>query len=273
MNSLRVLEIIGGLICAVFALMGLNGLLRMNLNSSVIQTMHIVATNLFLVCFGGAASVLCFTTSAAVAASFGFLVTWSGRAVYFLLMGAYLYPVVCPRQHYAGDCFQEKDLLVVMGVIATVASVLLGTVIAVFRCLYISETCSTDVVGQQKTMNLLDAAAVVASAGVLLLATVGFQGLSLNGSVRDACQGLSLSLILFIFGGASLLASFRRSPFIASFFGFLDRGCQRGVFYLLMGCYTFAMFYNKRRETWQMICLICSCVSLAVGLLLIIGGR
>jgi len=170
------------------------------------------------------------------------------------------------------DCLGGRTLLGQCGIIASVTSVVLGIIILILRFTRISETCSGNVIGQAKNMQGLDFACVAASLGMILLSVMWLLEVKLDGRLRDICESLSVLLIVMIFGVTSLIASCRASAFIAAFFGFLEVTWQRGLFYILMGFYTFAVSYENRSDLWVMICFMCSSISIVAGIVTVVLG-
>eukprot|EP00415_Alexandrium_ostenfeldii_P001045 UN1045 len=268
----RVLELIGCAVGATFTVLGVVAMLELNLNRTVVALMNGIATNAFLILFGAAAAIICLTGEQSVTSRFGFLATWSGRGVYFLLMGFYVFPATCPWGLDILHCLKQGELLGQCGVVAAITSIVLGIVILILRCVRIREDCSGNVLGQARAMQGLDYACAAASVGMLLLGVMWLLQVDLNKRVRDTCESLAVVLIVLIFGATSLLASCRASAFIAMFFGFLEVLWQRGLFYVLMGFYTFAISYESNNNLWTLICFICSGISIIAGVITIVLG-
>mmetsp|Transcript_71031 Transcript_71031/g.201297 ORF Transcript_71031/g.201297 Transcript_71031/m.201297 type:complete len:276 (+) Transcript_71031:107-934(+) len=268
LDQLRFLEWVGAVVSLTFALLGVNALLTMNENPTMTELLHVISTSLFLIFFGMAGAILCAAKSQSMASSFGFLVTWSGRWVFFLVMGLYLYPVVCPKT--LKSCFSNSHWVTQLGIAATIASIVLGVLILILRCTTISESFSSDMIGQRRQTNIVDIASMVASIGMLILGFRLLFAVDINGPVRKVCQAFAFLFIILTFGAASLVASFRSSGFVSAFFGFLDRGWQRGIFYVLMGFYTFSRLYDNHEGIWNFVCFICSGVSIVVGTIILV---
>lgn len=274
MDRLRVLEIIGGCASVVFFLFGVNMMLHISLDHSAVSLMNHLATALFLVFFGLAAAVILLARGLvpALCEYFGFLTTWTGRGIYFLLMGMYLFPAMCTK-NYGNKCFTKADsVLDQLGIIAAFISFFLGIVILILRCTKLSESYNLSVSGTARGGNPVDIAAAVASAGMCLLA-VKMMLDCINGGeqpLRELSFALSATFIIAVFGIASLVSSLSVNVYVATMFGFLDRGVPRGIFYVLMGFFTFGIFYRGNSDVFTWICYLCSIISTIVGVVIIV---
>jgi len=258
-------------VSAVFALMGAEILLNINLNGSMPVVLRAFSISVFLLVFGVASTILCTAKADSMARSFGFLVLWTGRGVFFLTMGLMLFPEVCPGS-WSRNCLENKRLVTQLGVVAAGTSVVLGLVICVLRCTTISESLSLDVLGHAKSILPLDLAALVASAGMVVLGVDILLGIDVNAPAANLCSNISALFIVLAFAVASLLASFRTTPFVVALFGFLAHGFQRGVFYLLMGFYTVGFTYRSKGNTMEYVTSGCSILSIVIGIVMIVLG-
>merc|ERR1712012_496834 len=137
----------------------------------------------------------------------------------------------------------------------------------------ISETLSGDFLGYAKQMPPLEIAALVASAGMIILGVRIAMAVD-SSDMKIMAQQISEVVIILCFGVCSLIWACRTSPFVAALFGFMVLNVQRGIFYALMGCYTFGLTYPQHgnKDAWNYICITCSVVSLIVGFALIVLG-
>merc|ERR1712032_1669971 len=173
----------------------------------------------------------------------------------------YLFPAM------SGSSFLDQ-----LGIIAAAISFFLGIVILILRCTKLSESCNLGVRGTARGGNPVDIAAAVASVGMCLLAVKMMLDCidSKGRSARELSFALSATFIIAVFGTASLVASLSLNVYVASMFGFLDRGIPRGIFYVLMGFFTFGLFYRDNGDVFTWICYFCSIISTIVGVVIIV---
>merc|ERR1711971_1473973 len=124
---------------------------------------------MFLVMFNGAAAYQSiFASGSFVATYFGYLVTWTGRGLHFLLMGFYIFPTLCI--HYTnrmGKCFENSRDLEKPIVIGAWLSMIFGIVLLVLRCTVVSTSHSYGIqLGNQQPLDVLSVMAIIASAGM-----------------------------------------------------------------------------------------------------------
>lgn len=225
--------------------------------------------------FGIAASVILLGRSPpdALRSRFGFLQTLIGRAVFFITMGFLILPAVCGVREDLFACMSRTSLLDRAAMIASVVAIGVGGTLLVLKAFFLRDSCVEGLFGASKGATPLAVASVVASAGMLL------QGLSLlyellssheDFRIRDLrswAEALSLITILLVLGTAALISSVNNSPFVSSFLGFLTGDRLHGIFFLLMGFYTFAQFSSHAHasEMFETVCWTCSLTSMAVG--------
>lgn len=286
-SQLRIIEIIGGIIGIVYCILGVKGLLDTNPDGQMRAVMKGISVSSFLTFTGLGAALVCLGTSESMGRQLGFLKLWKGRGWFFLILGCYVYPSFCTSGNYSSygntryyNHCKDGDMLTTLAIIASATSICLGIIILVLTCTSITERVSVDVIGiKRQALEPLDFVAALASAGMILMGASQLFETNLKASATALSAYLSTAFILLILGVTSLIATLRSSGFVCAFFGFLDRGYNgsvtRGLFYVLMGFFTFGLYYggpNAGRTPWEMFCWISSIASMGAGVVIMVLG-
>eukprot|EP00927_Polykrikos_kofoidii_P082266 TRINITY_DN8134_c0_g1_i2.p1 TRINITY_DN8134_c0_g1~~TRINITY_DN8134_c0_g1_i2.p1 ORF type:complete len:280 (-),score=30.30 TRINITY_DN8134_c0_g1_i2:61-900(-) len=277
MADFRLLEIVGGVFSIIFALIG--GLRLsddLNLDAPLDRTMQLVSTNLFLIIFGVASAVMLILGSNSCppfTKKFGFLWTWRGRGLFYLVMGCYVLPSVCPRYNNLERCLDNDNLFWKCAVIAAFGSIIFGVVVLILCCAgRIIDVHSTEIVGRRMQTTLVHILCAIASVGMLIVSAKTLSSINTNDPIRDLSDKLARGFIMLIFGLTSFITCFWLSGFVFAFFGFLESGWERGAFYLLVGCYIAGAFNNAADTNWNYFVFVSGGISVVVGIVLIVLG-
>eukprot|EP00927_Polykrikos_kofoidii_P082265 TRINITY_DN8134_c0_g1_i1.p1 TRINITY_DN8134_c0_g1~~TRINITY_DN8134_c0_g1_i1.p1 ORF type:complete len:303 (-),score=38.43 TRINITY_DN8134_c0_g1_i1:9-848(-) len=277
MADFRLLEIIGGVFSIIFACIGALRLSDdLDLDAELDRTAQLVSTNLFLIIFGVASAVMLILGSNSCppfTRKFGFLVTWRGRGWFYVVMGCYIFATVCPEHNDLKRCFDHEDLFWKCAVIAPFCSILFGLVILVLCCAgRINEASSTEIVGRRLQTSLVHIFCAIASVGMLAVSAKTLSNFDPDDSTRDLVDKLTKGFIMLLFGITSFITCFWLSGFVFAFFGFLESGWERGVFYFLVGCYIAGAFHNQSDTNWNLFVYVSGGISVFVGIILIVLG-
>lgn len=279
----RILEIIGGMVAAVFTVFGIVILLDTDLEGKTRQIMQNIALAAFLIIFNGAAACMMFVPNVQISQYFGYLISWTGRALHFLLMGFFLYPSANCEVYYHGrrskdlmDCFDHAKLLNKLIIISVFLSIFLGIFFLIARCFIVQGRYNTSSSSSQAypcdPINLM---AGIASGGIVLYAVLKllyWLDAAEHLYLLQNCYEFSVIFFLMVAGLFSLLSCFSASSLVASYFGFLYHLTGRGLFYIFMGFYMFASTpYPEGSESAKLwICYICAIISIIVGIIYLV---
>lgn len=267
-DIIRILEIVCAIIAIIFALYGVQLLGHLDSKRNVRDNLAVTTNALFLLIFNSAAAYQAiFASGSFVGTYFGYLVTWTGRGLHFLLMGLYIFPQFCA--YYStklGKCFERSRDLEKPIIIGSWLSMIFGIVLLVLRCTVVSTNNSYGIsMGSSQPMDVLSIAAIVASVGMIIFGV--YKGLNLqnHGDTFNLLfwHGMTVAFFVTLAGAASLVSSLMNSPTVGMLFGFLYHCLGRGLFYLCMGFY---MFPQNEGGLYY----ICSIVGMVVGIVYIV---
>eukprot|EP00930_Biecheleria_cincta_P008746 TRINITY_DN11029_c0_g1_i1.p1 TRINITY_DN11029_c0_g1~~TRINITY_DN11029_c0_g1_i1.p1 ORF type:complete len:188 (+),score=21.62 TRINITY_DN11029_c0_g1_i1:44-565(+) len=133
----RTFEIICGLVASIYVLYGIHEFIDMDLDDNVRKNMFKCSNGLFLIFFNLAAAFASLAPDLRLTAYFGYLVTVSGKALHFLLMGFYIYPLTCKSRSKCDPfrAFDKADgVFDKLLVVGSFTSIILGIMLLVLRC-------------------------------------------------------------------------------------------------------------------------------------------
>eukprot|EP00930_Biecheleria_cincta_P008747 TRINITY_DN11029_c0_g1_i2.p1 TRINITY_DN11029_c0_g1~~TRINITY_DN11029_c0_g1_i2.p1 ORF type:complete len:334 (+),score=35.67 TRINITY_DN11029_c0_g1_i2:128-1003(+) len=243
----------------------------MDLDDNVRKNMFKCSNGLFLIFFNLAAAFASLAPDLRLTAYFGYLVTVSGKALHFLLMGFYIYPLTCKSRSKCDPfrAFDKADgVFDKLLVVGSFTSIILGIMLLVLRCTGLSSHRSIGLQGGGGVSVALDGfglAAVVASIGMIVYGIVHLDK-CMNAKLGKAMFECAVAGFTLTGGIASLLSSVQMSPTVAMLFGFLYHPLGRGLFYMLIGFYMCSQTsYENDHKTHQTVSFVCSIASMVVG--------
>mmetsp|Transcript_48539 Transcript_48539/g.113649 ORF Transcript_48539/g.113649 Transcript_48539/m.113649 type:complete len:329 (+) Transcript_48539:45-1031(+) len=198
----------------------------------------------------------------------GFLLSWTGRAIYYLCMGCYFFPI-----YYVYSCGKSCDNVEMSFELACAGngllSIILGIVLLVMRSqvTYIHRVIGYQ--GQSLPIDAVAALAAVASLGTLGLGMIYLLSIgNRNQTFPELWQVASRAFFLLVSGFSSLVSTFSLNSCISAYFGFLYSRGGRGIFYLMLGLYTLPLSLTVRLDNWlwQNLCWISSFTSIIMGI-------
>lgn len=280
LQTARLAEILGGCVSIVYVIVGADVFMTALKQDDLSEQLRGASGALAMIIFGFVAAVCCFKADMpAVRRQIGFLTTLIGKGVFFLIMGFVVFPSVCPRWSYykrfsKTNCLEDADgdALGWIGIFGSGMSMILGVVMLILQCFAIRESCETNLVGGSRYVTKVDYCAALASVGMIFLSIK--IAVDIDFSDTDNLlmyNGVAGALIFFIFGTTSIIAALRNSPFVTSYFGFMDRGWPRGLFYLITGLQIFLVYRDTNKDSnSNLFIYITSVFSVVIGIILIV---
>ena len=268
--NVRPFELLGAGMACVFALFGVIHMFRINepRDTYYVNDFNYVAVGCFLIFFNVVKALVVIYPESEYPKYFGYLSSWVGRGLHFLLMAFYLYPSVCYNSSWStGECFGHVDILGKVCLICIFLTIILGLFFLFGRFLVGGHDWRS-VSSENRKLDPLAVLTLVASACILfyVLLMIWDQRGRNVGFWWYHAYDLSVITFITILGVFSLIASFRVSRMAATYLGFLYYDIGRGLFYFFIGLYMYAMNpYHSRKQTERLLCDSSAVVNIIAG--------
>jgi hypothetical protein len=271
MAEVRLFELSCAVVATIFATLGLFLFSEMHGGGATKHNIDIFAQACTIFMFNAAAAIVCLHPASEFSAYFGYLQTWTGRALHFLMMGFYLYPLGatgCPSgfDKDISGCYSRVSDFHKVVLVAAITSIVLGTILLVQGCcLHTGGEPYKLNCGYGVVVDLLGLCSAIASVGLLVYGFLRVVQAFEKHLLQDFFEALSPAFFLLTFGVASLLSSVHTAPTVAMLFGFLYNLFGRGLFYLCMGFFMYARSHHTTATTRDALYYISSVLAMVVG--------